>query len=359
MQKKNKPKIGIVYVPFTYIDYVKDIFDSWQMQDYPADRISIYIVPNGAPDTVEVLNRELQNRPDMSSVHIIDDGVNHGFAGGHNIGMKAALEDGCDYIFLNNGDLKLGEGTLTSLVERLESDRGIGSIQPLIRYWKNADLINTSGGVAHIFGYAYGRDNLRSINDAGDFDAGIAYASGAAVMYRSEVLIEVGLLEEGFFMYHEDFEMGLRLLISGYKNRLDANVSAFHDYEFKRNPGKFGWMELYRWMIVLGYFRIGTLALLLPVMLLHEISTWLFALKGGWFRAKLWQYMQLLHPRTYALLFKIRARTKSLRKISDRELLRYFTGNIEAQEQSSWIVERIGNPVISTYLRCIKVIIFW
>jgi len=354
---KTSPKIGIIYVPYTYQKYVDRIFNALVASDYPKENISLYIVPNGAPETKKYIEKQLELRNDLPDTHIIDDGINHGFAIGNNRGIKQAIADGCDYVFLNNGDLTIEKNTLSLLVQAAEQDENIACVQPLVLYMGQEDMVNTSGGEVHILGYAYARDNLQKIQKT--YNQEITYSSGAASLYRSSILKEIGLLEKGFFMYHEDVELGLRSLLAGYKNILEYKAVSFHDYEFKRNPMKFGWMELYRKIVVFSYFKVLTLLLLLPLFITQELAIWVFALKGGWIRSKIWEYREWTKPKTWRLLFEMRRRAKRLRKISDKEFLNYFTGKIEAQEESNWLVEKIGNPGISLYFAVLKKIVIW
>lgn len=358
-----KPRVAIIYLCYGNLRHLPEVVSSFAALTYPKDRMEIVMVPNNSPDGIaEVIRRDVLPRAgaDLPCVHLIDDGVNRGFAGGNNHGIRLALEQGFDYVFLNNGDLKLHPEAISELVDHMENDVGIGSAQSLVLYWNDHGTVNVSGGEFHLAGYGFARDNLTPIASMKATDGGeVTYASGAAVLYRAQALANVGLLEEGFFMYHEDLELGLRLRVAGYTNIVCTDSWAYHDYSFSRNPKKFAWMELYRWVVVLAYYRTATLILVAPILLAIELGTWMMALKGGWARAKAWAYGQWLLPRTWKLLWMMRRRTARLRTISDRELLRHVTGTIEAQETSSPFMNRLVNPVIRTLLRVIRLIVIW
>jgi GT2 family glycosyltransferase len=229
-----------------------------------------------------------------------------------------------------------------------------------VTYWHEHHKVNASGGMIHVAGYGFARDNGRPLSEI-DYPNGaeINYASGAAVLYRLSALREVELLEEGFVMYHEDLELGLRLRLAGYKNVLCTKSLAYHDYSFSRNPKKFAWMELYRWLVILAYYRLWTLLLLLPLLLGIELGTWFMAVRGGWWQAKVWAYRQWLRPQTWTLLWRLRQRARRLRKISDQELLRLFTGKIEAQETNNVWMDRVINPAIDQAWQAAYKLIRW
>lgn len=359
----NKPKVLIIYLCYNNLDYLEEVVSSFEKLTYPKDRTTIMFVPNGSPDGItDAIRRDVLPRSgkDFPEVILVDDGVNRGFAGGNNHGMQYALDHGFDYVFLNNGDLKLHPEAISELVSLAEQDEAIGSAQSLVLYWGDHEKINVSGGVFHVAGYGYARDNLKRISDV-SYQNGeeIAYCSGAAVLYRTSALKKVGFLEEGFFMYHEDLELGLRLRMAGYKNVLASRSWAYHDYSFSRNPKKFAWTELYRWVVVKAYYRIPTLLLLAPLLILIEIGTWAMAARGGWLQAKLWQYAELFKPRTWKLVWNMRRRAQRLRTIPDREILKFVTGKIEAQEQSNVIVDKFANPVVDVWFRAIRFFVRW
>ncbi|MCH8049294.1 glycosyltransferase family 2 protein [Patescibacteria group bacterium] len=358
-----KPRVAIIYLCHGNLRHLPEVVSSFAHLDYPRDRLAIIMIPNDSPDGIaEVIGREVLPRSagDLPEVVLIDDGMNRGFAGGNNLGIRWALEHGFDYVFLNNGDLKLHQSAITELVRQAQTDERIGSVQSLVFYWDDHEKINVSGGLLHIAGYGYARNNNENIGEVSLKDGeDITYASGAAVLYRTDALKHVGMLEEGFFMYHEDLELGLRLRIAGFRNVLATRSWAYHDYGFKRNPKKFAWMELYRWIVVLSYYKARTLILISPVLLVIELGTWAMALKGGWLSAKFWAYGQLFKPSNQQLLIKMRRRAQRLRTIKDRHLLQFVTGRIEGQETSNFVVEKLANPILDRTVRLIRKIIFW
>lgn len=349
--------IGVVYVPWKYYEYSEEIFASLERQGVS---LELFVVPNGEPATREHIEKEVAPRHPGIKVTFVDDGgVNNGFSKGHNLGIKAAFAAGATEVFLNNGDLVLEDGALEKLHVALRSAEDIAAVQPLVKYYKDRQLINTSGGVYHLLGYAFARDNLTRESAEADFDTDIAYATGAALMVKREVVEEIGFLEEGFFMYQEDVEFGLRARMAGYRNVLVPNAVAYHDYSFGKNHQMFGWIEHYRWLIVLSYYRVPTLVLVLPLLVLHDLAMWPMAALGGWLYWKWWAFTQCFKPQTWRLFFALRERVLRLRRISDHELLLHVSGRIEAQDQSNALVENLANPLISGYVRVLKSVVRW
>ncbi|MCR4312310.1 MAG: glycosyltransferase family 2 protein [Candidatus Uhrbacteria bacterium] len=355
------PRVAILYLCHGNMRHIPDVVTSLSQLTYPKDRLTVLMLPAGSPDGIadyiraEVLPRSGKDLPEV----IMIDEPNRGFAANNNVGIRFALEHDFDYVFLHNGDLKLDPRAIDELVALAESSPDIASVQCMVRYWHQPDMVNVSGGVVHIAGYGYARDN-RSAYAAPFRPDGdeLAYASGAALLLRASVLRKLGLLEEGFFMYHEDLELGMRLRFAGYRNVLAAKAFAFHDYTFSRNQKMFAWIECYRWVVLLAYFRSRTLLVFAPLLLAVEVGTWFMAWRGGWLRAKCWALREWCRPATWRLMFAMRRRAQSSRVIGDKDFLCFVTGRIENQEVANGIMDRV-NPAIDAAFVAGRSLIRW
>ncbi len=359
----SQPKVAIIWLCYNNLKHLPEVAASWAALSYPRELLTIYILPAQSPDGIaDVVTRDIlpQSGKTLPKIVIIN-AANLGFAVNTNVGLAAALKDGADYLYLQNGDARLTPRTINEAVSLAKTSPLIGSVQSLVCYWHEEEKVNTSGGMIHPAGYAYARDNGRlksSLNLRRG--AQIAYSSGAAVLYTADALRQVGLLEEGFFMYHEDVELGLRLCIAGYQNVLAPSSLVYHDYLFAgRNPKKFAWMELYRWLVILAYYRLATIILLTPFLFCVELGSWLLAARGAGLKGKLYAYAELLKPRTWRLLFRLRRRAQSLRTVSDRTYLKLFTGRIDDQEISSPLIDHLINPTVDAIWRALRFIIVW
>jgi GT2 family glycosyltransferase len=357
------PKVAIIWLCYGNLKHLPAVAASWAALTYPRDLLTIYILPAQSPDGIAaVVARDIlpQSGITLPKIVIIN-APNCGFSVNNNVGIAAALADGADFVYLQNGDLRLSPSTITEVVSLANTSPIIGSVQSLVCYWHDEGKVNTSGGAVHPAGYAFARDNCRQLS-ALTLTRGeeIVYSSGAAVLYSAVALKKVGLLEEGFFMYQEDVELGLRLRIAGYKNVLASSSLVYHDYIFSgRQVKKFAWMELYRWLVILAYYRLPTIILLSPFLLAVELGSWLLAARGAGLAGKWYSYCELAKPRTWKLWWYLRRRAQRLRTIPDKQYLRLFTGKIEAQEISSPLVDKIINPTVDAIWRALRFFIIW
>lgn len=357
-----KPRVAILYLCYGNLRHLPEVVSGLASQTYPHDRMTVLMLPAGSPDgIIERIERDVlpRSRKDLPETIMINES-NRGFSANNNVGVRYALERDFDYVFLHNGDLKLDARAIEELVVLAETSSDIGSVQALVRYWHQPDVANVTGGVVHVAGYGYARDNGRSYEPLMRPDGDeLAYGSGAALLLRSSALKKVGgALEEGFFMYHEDLELGMRLRYAGYRNVLAAKAFGFHDYHFSRNPKMFAWIECYRWVVLLSYYRARTLLLFAPLLAAIEVGTWFMAFRGGWIRAKFWALREWMKPKTWRLLFAMRRRAQSLRVIDDADFLKLVVGRIENQEVNNRLME-IVNPAIDAAFESGRKLVRW
>ncbi len=357
------PSVAIVYLAYNSRPFLDGVFASIEALHYPKDRLHLIVVDNASTDgTPEWIREQIVPKSGgaLPNVTFFPNAENLGFAGGNNLGMERALLEGADYIYLLNADAKLDPDAIAEAIVLAESDATIGSAQSLIRLWQDPETLNATGGMVHFLGFGFVRDNGRRLPISsvsppfqggvkGWFSNGedIAYASGAAVLYRSSVLREVGLLEDFYFMYHDDLELGWRIRLAGYRNVLAAKSVAFHHYEFRRSIKKLYWMERARLVVFFSHLKIPTLLLLAPFLLALELALLAFSAKGGWLRDKLLVYANLCSPKTWAHIAKKRRESFLLRKVNDRDIIKFWTGMISHQETRNPVVEYVGNPLLS------------
>nr|MBP9695281.1 hypothetical protein [Candidatus Magasanikbacteria bacterium] len=129
-----------------------------------------------------------------------------------------------------------------------------------------------------------------------------------------------------------------------------------------RSIEKFFWMERNRIGVLIMFFRLPTLLLLLPMLIVLEAGLWLFALRSHTFGVRLKVYIYWLNPMHWGLWLRKRRFVQSIRKISDRNLLANSSSTIEFQEQTmqSPLLKYVGNPLMKLYyLVVVKGLIWW
>ena len=145
-------------------------------------------------------------------VRILETGRNLGFSGGCNVGIRCALEEGADYVWLLNNDTTVDRQALSAMVKAAEADNKIGAIGSVVYHMDCPEKIQAWGGgwVSYFTGRA-------GHNLSGSANTKIQYITGTSMLVKRKALETVGLLDEkNFFMYWEDVDFSFRLRKAGF-----------------------------------------------------------------------------------------------------------------------------------------------
>jgi GT2 family glycosyltransferase len=158
--------------------------------------------------------------PDIS---IIEAGENLGFAGGCNLGIRHALRDETEYVWLLNNDTTVDSRALGAMVERAEVDPKIGAVGSAIYSAGEPERLLAWGGGYINFWLGCSRHFQCSVPDNE-----IEFLTGASLLLRRSSLESVGPLDEGFFMYWEDGDYCFRLRRAGWKLATAGKSKVWH-----------------------------------------------------------------------------------------------------------------------------------
>lgn len=166
-------------------------------------------------------------------VKVLSFSENYGFAEGYN---KAIEQTQYKYTILLNSDVEVTEGWTRPLLDFMRSNGDVGALQPKIRSWKERskfEYAGAAGGYLDKMGYPYCRGRLfDSIEeDRGQYDGkvvDICWASGAALMVRTDIYQKVGGLDARFFAHMEEIDLCCRIHAAGYRVVVVPDAMVFH-----------------------------------------------------------------------------------------------------------------------------------
>ncbi|HJW89053.1 MAG TPA: glycosyltransferase family 2 protein, partial [Anaerolineales bacterium] len=173
---------------------------------------SILIVDNGSTEgSVESIRNQ------YPTVNILPTGKNLGYAEGNNVGIRWAVSNRADYVFVMNNDVRVAQDVLEPLISAAECDPKIAFLGPKVFQLEMPDQIQSAGGKLD---YLW-RSNQRGLDstDIGHFETieVVDYVIGAAVLVKAKLLAEIGLLDADYFLYREDVDWCLRARRKGYR----------------------------------------------------------------------------------------------------------------------------------------------
>lgn len=218
------PKVSIV-IPnrdgvtprdgLTYLEMVLPTLRAQSFRDF-----DVTVVDNGSSDGSVAYLRE--QWPEVRVVALLE---NAGFPTAVNRGIEASAGE---YVALLNNDLELSADWLELLVGELDRDPGIGFATGKILRYGERDVIEQAG---HDL-YTCGRFAPRGLDekDTGQYDdpAPTAIVTAAAAIYRRAAVDQAGCFDEDYFLYCEDADLCLRMLLDGHRGVFLPGPEAYH-----------------------------------------------------------------------------------------------------------------------------------
>jgi GT2 family glycosyltransferase len=162
----------------------------------------------------------------VTGVELIRNPRNLGYAGGMNVGIRAALQRDADAVLLLNNDVVVEPGAVAALAAAAE---GVGAVCPVITFADDPETVWYAGAAFDpTRGYqgrhrGYGQ-HVADLPEAVETDR----ACGAAMLIPRQALDEVGVLEDALFAYHEDTEWSLRARAAGLPIRVEPSARVRH-----------------------------------------------------------------------------------------------------------------------------------
>lgn len=173
----------------------------------------ILLVDNGSTDGSEGILRK--RFPD---IEFIQTGDNLGFAGGNNVGIRYALENHADFVWLLNNDTLVQPAALSALIETAELDSRAGIIGSKILIDSRPQYIWFAGG---FWSFSKSLLTIRGENekDSGQYErrAEVDFITGCSLLIRAFTIRDIGLLDERYFLYWEDTDWNAKARERGWK----------------------------------------------------------------------------------------------------------------------------------------------
>ena len=144
---------------------------------------------------------------------LIDNEQNLGFAGGNNVGLRFALsQHDMTHVWILNNDTLVDPACLSNMLARLELEDGAGVCGSIIHFFDNPETIQAVGGnrFNRRTGVALQSEGRfrpeHELQDCASIEERIDYVSGCSMLIPRNVLEQVGLLNEEYFLYYEEID---------------------------------------------------------------------------------------------------------------------------------------------------------
>jgi N-acetylglucosaminyl-diphospho-decaprenol L-rhamnosyltransferase len=166
-------------------------------------------------------------RERFPDVRLIAQSHRAGFGANHNTVIRATTGR---YVYVLNEDTTAGDWGFEALTTYLDAHPRVAALGPRLVYpdgrlqdsaWRFPTPLVSMLGLVSL-----GR--LGVTQSRGDAPRPVDWVMGAAVVLRREALDEVGLFDEGFFLYSEEVDLQRRLRRAGWEVHYFPPVSVVH-----------------------------------------------------------------------------------------------------------------------------------
>ena len=194
------------------------------LQKCVGEGFDIIVVDNGSQDgSIQKLQQE------FDQVFFLTYAINHGFAGGNNRGFQYALGKNYEYVMMLNNDVFVEPSFMHHLINYMDFHPEAGAIQPKIFFNNDRTKVWNGGSrFASWLGWAYSKNYMRGEGNLQKTLHEVDWITGCALLVRSSILKEIGLLNENFFIYYEDVDLSFRIKHAGYKLMFHPDAVIYH-----------------------------------------------------------------------------------------------------------------------------------
>jgi GT2 family glycosyltransferase len=286
---QKKPDLSVIILNFNTRELTLACLSTVYHSETGPYTIEVIVCDNASEDGSEVAIRKKYPK-----VHFIQNGKNIGFAAGNNPGIKKSSGR---YVLLLNSDTEVSESAFREMIAFMDShpDAGASTCRLLLPDG-SMDPASHRGIPTPWVAFTYMTKLERLFPKTklfGEYHQGykdmtqahtVDCISGAFFMVRRNVIENVGLLDEDFFMYAEDIDWAYRIRRAGWEIWFNPYVSVLHK---KKQSGRANFLRSrrvrteiyfhrYNWMFYTKHFAptynpVVTLA----VNALYSVRLWL------------------------------------------------------------------------------------
>jgi GT2 family glycosyltransferase len=179
------------------------LLDSLQREGLALERVVVVHNPTAPGE---------QPPPVPEGCEMLGAGRNLGYTGGMNLGIERQLRGDGDLLLIVTHDARLHPGALATLVDVARRNPGYGVIGPAL-HLEGTGRPFSFGGLTGSNGE---RTHIRERPEGGGEIFACDWIDGGTMLFRTDLLRQIGGFEERFFMYCEDAEICWRATSAGF-----------------------------------------------------------------------------------------------------------------------------------------------
>jgi GT2 family glycosyltransferase len=219
-------KIGLVTVLYKSENVLPGFIRSISNQTHKD--YHVYFIDNSPASNEVHLIENLTREFPLQKYTYIQNESNLGVAAGNNQGIKKSLEDGCDYILLLNNDIEFSQDFLLEKMVQYANQNNEDLLFPKIYYFDSKKIWLAGGRLNKFLGTVTHIGDLKE--DRGQFNRikHFNYAPTCFMLISRKVFMEVGLMDERYFVYYDDTDFLFRAVKLGFRAIYLPALEVFH-----------------------------------------------------------------------------------------------------------------------------------
>jgi N-acetylglucosaminyl-diphospho-decaprenol L-rhamnosyltransferase len=220
--------LDVSIVSYRSEELLRDCLTSLR-EHLPSRPMSVHVVDNASRDgTAEMVARE------FPEFRLTASDQNLGFAAANNIAIRAGS---APYVLVLNPDTRVTAGSLDRLCELMDTRPELGVAGPRLEledgsfdHAARRSFPTPLSALGHLTGIGRRRESgSLAAYRAPDVESGpVDAVNGAFMLIRRAALDEVGLFDEGYWMYMEDLDLCYRLARAGWVTWYEPSVTVIH-----------------------------------------------------------------------------------------------------------------------------------
>lgn len=162
----------------------------------------VLVIDNASGDGSDVIIRNYLDRIKDKRFSFIKTEKNMGYAGGNNVGIRIALKDqSMSYVWILNNDTIVDKNALIEMVDKMEMEQKMGMCGSKQVYeWDRSKLQGYGGKYNKYLGLS---GTVIDVNKIDKLD----FVNGASMLIRRNLLEQIGLFCEDYFLYFEELDL--------------------------------------------------------------------------------------------------------------------------------------------------------
>lgn len=228
------PSVAVVILSYNNVADTCECLESVFQLDYPNWRT--LLVDNGSTDGTSEIVRE--RFPPVTVIRTED---NQGVPGGFNLGIKAAMREGADFILLLNNDTIVAATILRELVAVARTDSSVGIVMPRILYYDDRDRVWSAGARYRRFPPAIVFIGLGQPAEQHERPRDLDFAPSCCLLISRATFERVGRLDSGYRFYYDDYDFCIRARAAGLRIAYAPAARMWHKVSrtIRKRPAEF------------------------------------------------------------------------------------------------------------------------